>query len=321
MHLIITDPWLAQKKALHVSGLQLAAVAAAAVVGLIVASLLTYHLLFIYGARQGWPVITQITHLISSGERNSQERYLKENLDAMARKLGEMQARMILLDSLGERISTLAGVPLPQNRPSKGAGGVLVLPEQLSMDGLRDSMVGFEQHADETSDWMTLIETRLFTDALKKHMLPTARPVEGSELGSAFGWRLDPLTGQRAMHTGLDFPADVGTPILAAAGGVVVAQEFHPAYGNVVEIDHGNQLVTRYAHSSRVHVRKGDVVKRGQLIAEVGSTGRSTGPHLHFEVWLAGVTLDPQKFLEAGNSQSVAAVTKITQPPSRKAGP
>ena len=121
------------------------------------------------------------------------------------------------------------------------------------------------------------------------------------------------MTGQRALHTGLDFPSDVGTPIVAAAGGVVVFQEFHPAYGNTVEIDHGNQLVTRYAHASRVHVRKGDLVRRGQLIAEVGSTGRSTGSHLHFEVWLAGVALDPQKFLRAGDAHG-QAVRKVEAP-------
>jgi murein DD-endopeptidase MepM/ murein hydrolase activator NlpD len=97
----------------------------------------------------------------------------------------------------------------------------------------------------------------------------------------------------------LDFAADTGTPIVAAAGGVVVTQEFHVAYGNMVELDHGNDLITRYAHASRTSVKVGDIVKRGQVIAYVGSTGRSTGPHLHFEVWLRGVAQDPQFFLRA----------------------
>jgi murein DD-endopeptidase MepM/ murein hydrolase activator NlpD len=109
------------------------------------------------------------------------------------------------------------------------------------------------------------------------------------------------------LHSGLDFPAEPGTPIFAAAGGVVVTQEYHPQYGKMIEVDHGNDLITRYAHSSRVLVKKGDLIKRGQLIAEVGNTGRSTGAHLHFEVLVQGVPQDPQKFLNAGSSLAALA--------------
>ena len=136
-------------------------------------------------------------------------------------------------------------------------------------------------------------------------MVPTQQPVVGGTLGSSFGWRIDPVNGQSALHTGLDFPASNGTPILAAAGGVVVVQEYHPAYGNMVEIDHGNDLITRYGHASKVLIKKGDLIKRGQKIAEVGSTGRSTGSHLHFEVLVQGVFQDPQKFLTAGQKLPV----------------
>ena len=110
------------------------------------------------------------------------------------------------------------------------------------------------------------------------------------------------MNGRSALHTGLDFPAEQGSPILAAAGGVVVTEEYHAAYGNMVEIDHGNDLLTRYAHASKTLVKKGDLIKRGQKIAEVGSTGRSTGSHLHFEVLVQGVFQDPQKFLLAGKN-------------------
>jgi murein DD-endopeptidase MepM/ murein hydrolase activator NlpD len=155
---------------------------------------------------------------------------------------------------------------------------------------------------------MTVIESRLFEQKIKKMMVPTQSPVQGASLGSVFGWRIDPITGGSALHTGLDFPAEPGTPIFSAAGGVVVAQEYHPQYGSMVEIDHGNDLITRYAHASRVYVKKGDLIKRGQRIADVGTTGRSTGPHLHFEVLVQGVPQDPQKFLNAGRSVSVAQV-------------
>jgi murein DD-endopeptidase MepM/ murein hydrolase activator NlpD len=133
-------------------------------------------------------------------------------------------------------------------------------------------------------------------------------------LGSAFGWRIDPVTGTSALHTGLDFPAETGTAIYSAAGGVVVTQEYHPQYGNMVEVDHGNDLITRYAHASRVFVKKGDLIKRGQKLAEVGTTGRSTGPHLHFEVLVQGVPQDPQKFLNAGQNLSGSQVAQGAKP-------
>jgi murein DD-endopeptidase MepM/ murein hydrolase activator NlpD len=135
-------------------------------------------------------------------------------------------------------------------------------------------------------------------------------------LGSAFGFRTDPINGRSALHTGLDFQAEPGRAILAAAGGVVVTQEYHAAYGNMVEIDHGNDLVTRYAHASETFVKKGDLIKRGQKIASVGSTGRSTGPHLHFEVLVQGLPQDPQKFLTAGEKVEQVAAAAKTRPPA-----
>ena len=120
-------------------------------------------------------------------------------------------------------------------------------------------------------------------------------------LGFAFGWQIDSLNGRSALHTGLDFSADVETPILAVAGDVVATQEYQSAYGNVLKGDHSNNLVTRYAHASRTIAKKGDLVKRGQKISEVGSIGHSTGPHLHFEVLVDGTYQDPQKFLRTGD--------------------
>ena len=148
-----------------------------------------------------------------------------------------------------------------------------------------------------TPDLMTVMESRLFDQKIKRMMVPTQQPVVSGNLGSVFGWRIDPFTGRSALHTGLDFPSAPGTPILAAAGGVVVTQEYHGEYGNMVEIDHGKDLTTRYAHASKILVKAGQMVKRGQRIAEVGSTGRSTGPHLHFEVRIRGLAQNPDRFL------------------------
>jgi murein DD-endopeptidase MepM/ murein hydrolase activator NlpD len=167
---------------------------------------------------------------------------------------------------------------------------------------LRQTLSDLETISSNKADLLTVMESRLFDQKIAKIMLPTAQPVPGSHLGSHFGFRIDPITGRSALHTGLDFQADPGTPILAAAGGVVVVQEYHAAYGNMVEVEHGNGLITRYAHASAVFVKKGDLVKRGQKIAAVGSTGRSTGPHLHFEVLADGTPQDPQKFLTTGGT-------------------
>jgi murein DD-endopeptidase MepM/ murein hydrolase activator NlpD len=226
---------------------------------------------------------------------------MRENLDAMARKLGEMQAKLVQLEALGDRVSGLAGVNISDLRAPAGQGGALIDARPLTMEELQATLSQLEQSSGQQVDLLTVLESRLIDQKIRNMMLPTQQPIADGHLGSHFGWRIDPFTGRSALHTGLDFEAAPGTPILAAAGGVVVTQELHPAYGNMVEIDHGNDLITRYAHASKVFVKQGDVVKRGQKIAEVGTTGRSTGPHLHFEVLVQSVPQDPQKFLSAGS--------------------
>jgi murein DD-endopeptidase MepM/ murein hydrolase activator NlpD len=138
-------------------------------------------------------------------------------------------------------------------------------------------------------------------DAMERALaaIPTATPAASMMMSSGFGYRADPFTGAAAMHAGLDFKGPVGTPILAAAKGKVVLAGFNGGYGNSVEIRHANGLVTRYAHLSGVHVRRGQMVERGVQIGRMGSTGRSTGSHLHFEVRLNGQAINPRKFLEA----------------------
>jgi len=261
---------------------------------------LLYHWVFLKGAREGWPVIGTLVRVVLNDEFEQRDRFLRENLDAMARKVGEMQAKLVQLEALGERVSGLAGIHPAQVRVAPGRGGALVSGRPLSVEELQSALADLDQLTGQRVDLLTVAESRLFDQKIRTMMVPTQHPVDTGHLGSAFGWRIDPFTGRSALHTGLDFQADTGAPIAAASGGVVVAQEWHAAYGNMVEVDHGNGLVTRYAHASRVLVRKGDLVKRGQRIAEVGTTGRSTGPHLHFEVLLHGIPQDPQKFLSAG---------------------
>ena len=314
MQLIITDAWLVKSRAVHLSGTKLALALVGLSLTLMLVSAGLYHWVFLKGAREGWPVIGALVKLVVKDEVAQRDRFMRENIEVMARKLGEMQAKMLQLESLGERVSGLAGVNPADIKIKPGQGGALVPGRDLTMEELQGTLEQLDHLANQRTDLMTVLESRLFEQKIKKMTIPTQRPVFSANLGSVFGWRIDPFTGRSALHTGLDFPATPGTPIFAAAGGVVVTQEFHPEYGNMVEIDHGNNLVTRYAHASKVDVKKGDLIKRGQKIAEVGSTGRSTGPHLHFEVLVQGVTQDPQKFLDAGRGLSANQVAQAKLP-------
>jgi murein DD-endopeptidase MepM/ murein hydrolase activator NlpD len=324
MQLIITDAWLAKSRAIHLSGSKLLLALVCLWFALMLVSAGLYHWVFLKGAREGWPVIGSLVKLVVKDEFAQRDRFLRENIDVMAKKLGEMQVKMLQLESLGERVSGLAGVNPADIRAKTGQGGAFVPGPDLTLEELQATLADMDQLASRRTDVMTVIESRLFEQKVKKMMVPTQSPVSEANLGSGFGWRIDPLTGTSALHTGLDFPAETGTPIFSAAGGVVVTQEYHVQYGNMIEIDHGNDLISRYGHSSKVFVKKGDLIKRGQKIAEVGTSGRSTGPHLHFEVLVQGVPQDPQKFLNAGRNlpasqlaQSKSASTAMLPPANR----
>jgi len=147
-----------------------------------------------------------------------------------------------------------------------------------------------------------VLEAQLFEQAVKKKLMPTMLPVAAPYNASGFGKRIDPFNGQWTMHEGIDFLADAGSPVVSAAAGVVQFAGFHPQYGYVIDIDHGNDLVTRYAHLSKLFVKEGEVLQRGRRIALTGNTGRSTGPHLHFEVRFRGAAQNPAKFLVLSNA-------------------
>ena len=304
MQLIITDAWMAKSQAIHLSGAKLILALLGLCTVLVLLSAIFFHWIYDKGTREGWPMVNGLARVGAAQDLVQRDKYLRENIDVMAKKLGEIQAKMLQLESLGERVSGLAGMNPADIKAPPGQGGALVQGRGLSMMELESTLNELDILTKQRTDVMTVMESRLFEQKIKKLMVPARQPVMGSELGSAFGWRIDPMTGRSALHTGLDYPANVGTPIYSAAGGIVVAQEYHGQYGNMIEVDHGNDLITRYAHASRVLVKKGDLIKFGQKIAEVGNTGRSTGPHLHFEVLVQGVPQDPQKFLTAGRKRA-----------------
>jgi murein DD-endopeptidase MepM/ murein hydrolase activator NlpD len=301
MQILITGSSLVRTRALTIKRWQFALGAVLLAGLLMLISGAIYHFIFLTAAREGWPVMGQLVKLIVREETAQRERFMRENLDAIALRVGEMQAKVVKLEALSERVTGMAGVKtddlkaLP-GRKGGGQGGPFIPLAHPSLEQLDDAINQLDERADIGSDLFTLVESRLFETRLLATLVPSTHPVEGP-VGSGFGFRIDPITSRAALHTGLDFPSDVGTPILAAAGGIVVVSQPHPAYGNMIEIDHGNALVTRYAHASKLLVKAGMMVRRGQKIAEVGTSGRSTGPHLHFEVMLSGVQQNPTRFL------------------------
>jgi len=263
-----------------------------------------FYLTLSYSAEMKLPLLESALASVQEREAKKAESFLRENLNAMAVKLGQMQAQLMRLDALGDRVSSLAGLKPGEFKftENPGRGGALstsVPPQNISMADFSRQLEMLSRNLENRTDSLGILETTLFDVRVKRRLLPTVTPVEASWNASSFGWRLDPFTGQNAMHEGIDFIADTGTPIFAAAGGVVLTAGVHPQYGNMIEIDHGNDFVTRYAHTSKMLVKPGDVVQRGRKIAEVGSTGRSTGPHLHFEVRYRGVAQNPSRFLQA----------------------
>lgn len=314
MQILITHGNMARTRVLHVNRWQLAGAVFALLAGVTLLSGTVYHFVFLKAAREGWPVVSQVMKLVVRDEFAQRDRFMRQNLDAMAQKVGEMQAKLIKLEAMSERVSGLAGVKPEELRPIRpavepaaaggGKGGPFVPASSPSLEQLQGWVGAVDEQADQHTDLFTMIESRLLERRMQSMSVPNTRPLEGP-IGSGFGFRADPFSGRAALHTGLDFPAEMGTPIQAAAGGVVLFSEFHPQYGNIVEVDHGRGLVTRYAHASKVLVHAGDIVKRGQRIALVGTSGRSTGPHLHFEVLLDGVPQNPAKFLALADGETL----------------
>lgn len=316
MQILITTSVLSRPRVVQLTPWRLALLALTLTLPLMVVSLLLYHALVLKAAHEHWPIISEAVRFVERQELAQRDRYMRENLDAMAVKVGEMQARLMRLEAVSERVAGMAGMApgeLKKIEADTGAaaGGPLVSEQEATSDARRTStqllrdlngqMDALQNLGERQTDVLTLIESHLFEKRLDALMVPSIAPVDGP-VGSGFGFRADPFTHRTALHTGLDFPADPGTPILAAAGGVVLSAGPHPQYGLLVELDHGNGLVTRYAHTSQMLVKQGDLVKRGQAIAAVGNTGRSTGPHLHFEVLVEGVQQNPARFLNAAQA-------------------
>ena len=232
---------------------------------------------------------------------NEAKQEAQTNLDALAARLSKLQGHIMRLDALGARLATMANLDEIHFSFSEplGMGGPDPVYTEKSL-GVSDFIEQLEYLSNEIadrSDKLTAMESMLMDSDLQDKTLPDGTPVEGGWISSLFGWRTDPISGKVAFHEGVDFAGKPKTFVTAVAAGIVTWSERRSGYGKLVEINHGNGYVTRYAHNKENLVVVGDKVEKGQPVAVIGSTGRSTGTHVHFEVTLNGKPVDPKKYI------------------------
>lgn len=259
-----------------------------------------------YAAAIQHPWLTAIALADQREEAQKREQRVQGHLNAMALRLGELQAQLMRLDGLGEHLAKVAGLK-PQELfslesgeiPGRGGAESSRPARAFTVDEFSQLVAKLGRDLETRSDQLGVLEALLVQSSANRKFMPTLAPIVDGWYSSNFGYRIDPFTGFQTFHDGIDFPAERGTPIVASASGKVIEVGVHPQYGKILAIDHGNGLVSRYAHTSEIFVSEGDLVVRGQRVATVGSTGRSTGPHLHFEVRLNGVPQNPVRFLRS----------------------
>ncbi|PVV05768.1 MAG: hypothetical protein B6D77_18070 [gamma proteobacterium symbiont of Ctena orbiculata] len=224
-------------------------------------------------------------------------------IDALAIRIGQLQSQLLRLDALGERLVNIGG--LDKGEFSFEAPPALGGPEEVKFSRSEQSalpdllmeMEQLEQMIDHRHQQLTLVEDLIMNSNLEESVHPTGRPVNKGWISSYYGMRNDPFSGKRSMHKGMDFAGKDGSEVVAVAAGVVTWSGERYGYGKLVEINHGKGYITRYGHNKEIVVEVGDRIKQGQVIAKMGSTGRSTGPHVHFEVVRNGRTIDPTRFI------------------------
>ncbi len=231
-----------------------------------------------------------------------------ENLDALAMRLGEMQSHVLRLNALGERLVQMEKLDLSEfDFNSDPAVGGPETPNERSVDlqGLLEDMETLSKVISDRERKLGLLEDLMINRNIQEEIRPSGLPVEGGWISSPYGFRKDPFTGKGSFHEGVDITtARDDAKVTSVASGVVVKAGYadgYSGYGKVIEIKHGNGYVTRYGHNAQVFVKPGDIVSRGQVIATMGSTGRSTGEHVHFEVAHNGKNIDPTSYLRDVN--------------------
>lgn len=229
---------------------------------------------------------------------------LRDQSAALHRRIAQLQAHVIRLDAAGSRLTQLAELDAGEfdfdNPPA--VGGPLGESEDtpsLDMQQVLAQLDELDRRIVDRERQMRVLEDLLLISRLQKDAHPEGWPIASGWISSSFGYRTDPFTGRRARHAGIDFAGRKGSEVVAVGSGIVSASRSLAGYGNLVEINHGNGYVTRYGHNKKNLVEVGQRVRRGQVIAELGQTGRATGPHVHFEVWRNGVAVNPAEYIRA----------------------
>ncbi len=226
------------------------------------------------------------------------------NIDALSSRIGLLQAHVMRLDALGRKLTHMASIDKGEfdfdQAPAVG-GPETVSNKGIEPDELSMAIDQLSMELEAREDQLTVLENLVLNENLRKEVQPSGRPITRGWISSYYGMRTHPLSGRREMHKGIDFAGKLGGPVIAVAKGVVTYAGKRYGYGKVIDIAHGNGYTTRYAHNSRLLVSVGDTVEKGFQIAEIGSSGRSTGPHVHFEVLKNGREINPVRFIRESN--------------------
>ena len=228
----------------------------------------------------------------------------QEHLDALALRMGSMQAHVLRLDALGERLTQLGKLDngefnFDEEPPLGGRSGAEAADQGQTAPDLLTDLERLAGLIEDREQKLSILEDLIMNRRLQREVYPAGRPVKSGWISSYYGKRTDPFTGKKAMHKGVDFAGRMGSDVIAVAAGVVTRVGAQAGYGELVEIHHGNGYATRYAHNSKVLVDEGERVTQGQTIAKMGSSGRSTGPHVHFEVLRNGRMVNPASYVQA----------------------
>jgi murein DD-endopeptidase MepM/ murein hydrolase activator NlpD len=241
--------------------------------------------------------------LLQKQKIESAKMQVESDLDALTRKVGELHGHVTRLDALGKKLVKMAGIDASEfdfsRMPAVGGPENVELEQSVTGVDLLSVIEELEQQIAYRGEQLEVLDEVILTRNLQKVVQPAGRPITKGWTSSYYGMRTDPFTGKPEFHRGMDFAGKQGSDVVSVAAGVVTWAGKRYGYGNMVEVNHGNGHVTRYGHGLEVLVEVGDVVKQGDIIMEMGSTGRSTGPHVHFEVMKNGRHVDPAKFIRA----------------------
>jgi len=260
----------------------------------------------------GQPGDPSLLALVEADRRdlNARRQELQAHIDSIATRIGAMQAEVLRVNALGQRLVEMAGLDADEfdfQHPAPAGGPEKASLRENNIDEVAQDLAKVLAELDDRKRKLVLLETLIMERDLKSHSVPEGWPLlHGGVVTSKFGYRRHPITGRRSLHKGIDIAGKLGSNIVAMADGLVIFSGRKSGYGNIVEIRHANGLETRYGHNQRNLVKEGDLVRKGQVIAKLGSTGRSTGPHVHFEVRRDGEAVDPMRYLDLSEKSRVA---------------